>query len=148
MEKNVIISMQSKQSFPQCEPETVKLVTKGTLEDRGEDGIVLSYQESEASGLEGTLTTVLIEPGRVTVQRTGSVNSQMIFEEGKQHLSIYHTPYGALEVGLRTRKAHISMDGRGGDVTIYYTLAIERGDEGSNMLHINVRPAAQEDLDP
>lgn len=148
MEKNVIISIQSKQSLPQCEPETVKLVTEGTLEDRGEGGIVLSYQESETSGLESTLTTVRVEPGRVTVQRTGSVNSQMIFEEDKQHVSLYHTPYGALEVGLRTRKVHISMDGRGGDVTVYYALAIERGEEGRNMLHINVRPAAQEGLDP
>lgn len=143
MEQNVIISIQGKQSFPQCEPEIIEFVTEGTLEDRGEEGIILSYQESEVTGLEGTLTTIQIEPRRVTLQRLGSVNSQMVFEEGRQHVSMYNTPYGALEVGFRTRKIHTSLDHRGGDVTIYYALEIEHGAAGRNMFHINVRQAAQ-----
>lgn len=142
MERNVIISIQGKQSFPQSDPEIIELVTEGKLEDRGEAGILLSYQESEVTGLEGTRTTIQVEPRRVTLMRTGTVNSQMVFEEGRRHQSLYNTPYGALEIGLHTRKIRASLDHRGGDVTIYYALEIDHGEAGRNMFRINVRPAA------
>lgn len=143
MEKDVIISIQGKQSYPQYPPEVIELVTEGKLEDRGEEGILLSYQESEVTGLDGTLTTIQVEPGRVTLLRVGSVNSQMVFEEGRQHISLYDTPYGALEIGVRTRKLHASLDRKGGDVTIYYALEIEHGTAGHSMFHIHVREAAK-----
>lgn len=139
MEKDVIISIKGKQSYPQCPPEMIELVTEGKLEDRGDEGITLSYQESEVTGLEGTLTTIQVEPRRVTLQRVGSVNSQMVFEEGRRHLSLYDTPYGALSVGIHTRKMRSSLSPRGGEVTIYYALEIEHGQAGQNMFHIDVR---------
>ncbi len=146
MEKNVIISIKGKQSYPDSRPEVIELVTEGTLEDRGEEGITLSYQESPVTGLEGTLTTIQVEPRRVTLLRVGALNSQMVFEEGKQHLSVYETPYGALSVGVRPRKVHTSLDGRGGDVTIYYALELEHASVGRNMFHINVRQAESKSL--
>ncbi len=146
MEKNVIISIQGKQSYPQCPPEVIELVTEGKLEDRGDGGVTLSYQESEVTGLEGTLTTIRVEPRRVTLVRAGSVNSQMVFEEGRRHQFLYQTPYGALSVGIHTRRMRSSLDGAGGDVTIYYALEIEHGQAGRNMFHIQVRERAGEGL--
>lgn len=104
MENNVIISIQGKQSFEAQDDDTIELVTEGCLEPDGDDGYTLSYQESELTGLEGTLTTFQIERDRVTLLRVGEVNSQMVFEEGRRHLSMYDTPYGALSVGINTRK--------------------------------------------
>ena len=142
MKKDVIISIKGKQSYPQCPPEIIELVTEGVLEDRGDQGITLSYAESEVTGLEGTVTTIQVEPRRVTLLREGSVNSQMVFEEGRRHLSMYNTPYGALSVGINTRKMRSSLSGTGGDVTIYYALEIEHGQAGQNMFHIRVRQPA------
>ena len=92
MENNVIISIQGKQSFEAQGDDTIELVTEGCLEPDGDDGYTLSYQESELTGLEGTLTTFQIERDRVTLLRVGEVNSQMVFEEGRRHLSMYDTP--------------------------------------------------------
>lgn len=139
MEKDVMISIKGKQTYPDGTPEVIELVTEGKLEDRGEEGITLSYQESPVTGLEGTLTTIQVEPRRVTLLRMGAYNSQMVFEEGRRHMSMYNTPYGALSVGIHTRKMRSSLSGRGGDVTIYYALEIEHGTAGRNMFHINVR---------
>ncbi len=144
MKKKVIISIQGKQSYPNSEPDIIELVTEGTLEDQNGQGLTLSYRESEVTGLEGTRTTIQVEPGRVTLLRQGALNSQMIFEEGRRHLSLYDTPYGALEVGVRTRRIHSSLNGRGGDVTIYYALEIGHGEAGRNMFHISVHLPAQE----
>ena len=71
MENNVIISIQGKQSFEDAGEETIELVTEGRLEEDGQAGYTLSYQESELTGLEGTLTTFQIEnePGHPAADR-------------------------------------------------------------------------------
>lgn len=46
--------------------------------------------------------------------RTGKVNSQMIFEEGRQHTSLYETPFGELTVDIQTSRLrhNLSEPGR------------------------------------
>lgn len=141
MEHRVVISIEGKQSFPGSEPEVVQTETQGTLEDRGEAGLLLTYREEPGSGLEGTRTTLLVEPRRVTLERTGTLTSQMVFEEGQEHRSAYATPYGALALTVRTHKLHTHLDARGGEVTIYYDLELDRAGAGRNMLRLQVRPA-------
>ena len=95
----VMISVRGEQYFDDVDPNATELMTEGTLEQT-EDGFLLSYQETELTGMEGTLTTFEIGPGRVILRRSGSVNSQMVFEEGKQHTSLYETPFGDLSVDI------------------------------------------------
>lgn len=141
MDKNVIISIKGKQSFEDVgvDDEVVELVTEGLLAKEGEGEYTLSYQESELTGLEGTLTTFQIEHGRITLMRVGSVNSQMVFEEGRRHLSMYDTPYGALSVGVNTRKMRSSLADTGGDIMIDYAIEIDHAVAGQNLFQINVR---------
>ena len=71
----------------------------------GRDGesFTLSYQESAVTGMDGTLTTFQIEPERVTLLRVGEYTSQMVFQEGRRHMSMYNTPYGTMSIGVNTR---------------------------------------------
>lgn len=126
MENNVIISIQGKQSFEAQGDDTIELVTEGCLEPDGDDGYTLSYQESELTGLEGTLTTFQIERDRVTLLRVGEVNSQMVFEEGRRHLSMY-------------RKMRAELDARGGSIEIDYAIEIDHALAGQNLFRIHVR---------
>ena len=136
---NVIISIQGQQAYEDQERETIELVTEGRLEEDGDAGFTLSYQESEITGLEGTLTTFQIEKGRITLMRVGEVNSQMVFEEGRRHLSMYDTPYGALSVGINTRKMRAELDARGGSIEIDYAIEIDHALAGQNLFRIHVR---------
>lgn len=70
MEKDVIISIKGVQRYENADPDTMELVTAGRLEREG-NSYTLSYQESELTGLEGTLTTFQIEPERITLMRVG-----------------------------------------------------------------------------
>ena len=79
-ENNVIISIKGTQSYEQQEDDVIELVTEGRLEREDEGHFTLSYQESEVTGLEGTLTTFQIEPERITLMRLGGVNSEMVFD--------------------------------------------------------------------
>ena len=139
MENNVIISIQGKQSFEDAGEETIELVTEGRLEEDGQAGYTLSYQESELTGLEGTLTTFQIEKNRITLLRIGEFNSQMVFEEGRRHLSMYETPYGALSVGVNTRRMHSDLGLAGGNIEIDYAIEIDHAVAGQNLFRIQVR---------
>ena len=139
MENNVIISIQGRQSYEQAEEETIELVTEGCLQPDGAEGYTLSYQESELTGLEGTLTTFQIERDRVTLLRMGEVNSQMVFEEGRRHLSMYDTPYGALSIGVNTRRMRSDLSASGGSIEIDYAIEIDHALAGQNLFRIQVR---------
>ena len=141
MENNVIISIQGKQSFEAQDDDTIELVTEGCLEPDGDDGYTLSYQESELTGLEGTLTTIQVEGEQVTLMRAGEVNSQMVFQEGRRHLSMYNTPYGAMAIGVNTRHLLADLNDQGGDIEIDYAIEIDHAIAGRNVFQIQVKEA-------
>ena len=139
MENNVIISIQGKQSFEAQDDDTIELVTEGCLEPDGDDGYTLSYQESELTGMEGTTTTFEVSGPQVILRRVGSVNSQMVFEEGRQHTSLYETPYGELSVDIQTSALRHNLSERGGLLEIKYSIAVEHTVTGRNSFKIRVK---------
>lgn len=140
-ENNVIISIKSVQTFEDQEPETVELTTAGRLEPDGDQSYNLSYQESEVTGMEGTLTTFQIEKDRITLLRLGQFNSQMVFEEGRRHLSMYESPYGTLSVGINTRKMRSDITSRGGTISLAYDIELNHSVAGMTTFEIQVRQA-------
>lgn len=139
MDKNVILSIRGQQITDDSKPEVIELITEGTLASHGGEEFTLRYQESELTGLEGTQTTFQIEKGRVTLLREGQVNSQMVFEEGRRHLTMYNTPYGALAIGVNTRRMKVSLDETGGDIEIDYALEVDHAVAGLNLFHVSVK---------
>ena len=135
----VMLSIRGEQYFDDVDPDSTELMTEGTMTML--DGqIRLSYKESELTGMEGTNTTFIVEGKRVTLLRTGAVNSQMIFEEGEQHTSLYETPFGELTVDIQTSKLLHNLSERGGLMEIKYSIAVEHTVTGRNCFKIRVRP--------
>ena len=135
----VMLSIRGEQYFDDVDPDATELMPEGTLTLR-EGNLYLAYQESELTGMEGTTTTFAVEGPRVTLMRTGSVNSQMVFEEGKQHTSLYETPFGELTVDIQTSKLIHNLSERGGLMEIKYSIAVEHTVTGRNCFKIRVRP--------
>ena len=140
-ENNVIISIRGIQSAPQQPDDVIELVTEGKLVHDGDGAFTLSYQESEVTGMEGTLTTFQIERERITLMRLGEFSSQMVFEPGRRHLSMYNTPYGALSVGVNTRSMSADVDSRGGQISIAHDIEIDHAVAGVNQFEIQIREA-------
>ena len=61
---------------------------------------VLTYPESELTGMAGTLTTITFTPSNAVLKRTGTVTSRMVFAPGARNTFLYQTPYGTSTVGL------------------------------------------------
>lgn len=139
MEKQVLLSIRGQQIFEGVpEPEVTELMTEGTM-STGEGGVTLIYQESELTGLEGTQTTIQVEPECVTILREGQVNSQMVFQQGRRHLSLYNTPYGTMTMGVSTRRMKVDLDDTGGSIEIDYAIEIDHAVAGQNLFQIYVK---------
>ena len=88
------------------EPEVLEIKTDGFISH--EDGRVeFSYDESELTGMEGAKTSISFsedDPALITMLRTGSVSTALVFENGKRHHCVYKTPYMPFEVCVHTVK--------------------------------------------
>ena len=133
-----MISVRGEQYYDGVDPDSTELMTEGTLEQTA-DGLRISYQETELTGMEGTTTTFEVKGPRVTLTRSGAVNSQMVFEEGRQHTSLYETPFGELSVDIQTSELKHNLSERGGLMEIKYSIAVEHTVTGRNCFKIRVR---------
>ena len=134
----VMLSIRSEQYFDGIDPDAQELMTEGTM-TLTEDGMVLAYQETALTGMEGTTTRFQVQGPRVILTRSGTVNSQMVFEEGKQHTSFYGTLFGELSVDIQTSRLRHNLTARGGILEIRFTIAVEHTVTGKNMFKIRVR---------
>ena len=90
----------------EIEPEELLISSIGRL--KREDGrFEVSYDETEATGMEGSVTSVSFaedQPGIISMMRSGSVSTALVFEEHKRHHCIYNTPYMPFEICVHTLK--------------------------------------------
>ena len=138
MKQTVVLSIRGRQTYADQEPEVIELVTEGTMELK-QGGWDISYEESALTGLEGVTTTFRVEPGKVTLSRKGALNSQMVFQEGRQHSSLYRTPYGTLDVDIRTGRIRSSINELGGVMEIDYDIAVQKQLMSKNRFQIRVK---------
>ena len=139
MEIPVLISISGTQSFEDGRPETIQLVTQGSYSY--EPGyIVLSYTETEMTGMEGVITSFTIEESeRVTLRRVGRVHSTMVFSLGKKDESLYDVGFGALLIGVEAQSLTVLLNEHGGILDLEYSLEIEQTPCGVNSYHIEIR---------
>ena len=141
--KKVMISIKGTQHYANNEDDSIELITDGEYAyGPGGEGL-LTYQESELTGLEGTRTSFLIRPDVVTMERMGTINSRMVFEEGRKHHFLYDTPYGAATMGVNTQRIAMALGEHGGEMEIDYMLDFEHTVIGHNRFLINIREARQ-----
>ena len=134
----VLLSIRGEQYFDGIDPDAQELMTEGTM-TLTEDGMVLAYEETALTGMEGTTTSFQIQGPQVILTRSGTVNSQMVFEEGRQHTSLYETPFGELSVDIQTSVLKHNLTERGGLMEIKYSIAVEHTVTGRNCFKIRVR---------
>ena len=133
----VLITVRSVQSVPEEEDETVEFVTDGIYCKK--DGVfVLDYEESELTGLEGVHTRVTAERSRVLLDRSGSLESRMVFEKNQRHLALYETPGGVFTVGTVATGIESELGIMGGRISLDYRLEIDNAFASRNVVEITV----------
>ena len=138
MKNNVVLSIRGTQTYAGQEPEVIELVTEGTMVFRN-GGWDISYEESALTGLEGVTTTFRVEPGKVILTRTGKLQSEMIFEEGVPHDTLYQMAFGTLMMTVKATFVFFDIVPDGGTIDLSYNLDIENTEAGVIDYHLDIR---------
>lgn len=137
MEKQVLITVNSVIDDAAGDSDKMSFVTEGTF-SRINDEYIVSYEESQITGLDGTTTTLKVGRDSVTLIRQGNVDSMMLFEVGKTHLTDYDTQYGSVMLGITAKNVNVSLDDSGGNIKVDYILEYNRAYGGRNSLDVRV----------
>ena len=136
--KQVVLSIRGRQSYAGQDPEVIELTTEGTMEFR-DGGWDICYEESELTGLAGVTTTFRVEPGKVILDRTGKLRSQMVFQPGVAHDSLYQMEFGALMIRVRANHVFFDILPDGGVIDLVYSIEIENTEAGIIDYHLDIR---------
>lgn len=84
------------------EPEKSEFFAVGKLVET-DDRLEIVYEESVLTGMEGSVTIIGFAksaPEIVTMVRQGLVDTALVFEAGKRHISVYQTPFSEFELSV------------------------------------------------
>ncbi|MGL4742612.1 MAG: DUF1934 domain-containing protein [Sarcina sp.] len=136
MIKKAMISISSMQMND--EDQIVEVITPGTFEIL-DNCFKVSYEESEISGMEGTSTYINIESDKITLERKGTTETVMLFEDSGSNVCLYNTPYGILEMTTNTKVLDININENGGYVKIEYNLVVVNQDPIDTSLNLEIK---------
>ncbi|NCC07260.1 MAG: DUF1934 domain-containing protein [Clostridia bacterium] len=141
MQENYIITINGTME-QDGESDSVKLMTRGSF-IRKNNNFFISYNETEATGYKGCVTTVKVENGggKVSMLRFGPAPSQLIIEKGKRHVCHYETGTGALDLGIAADEIDMKLHDEGGRVKFSYLLDVDTQSVSRNIVDITVKPA-------
>lgn len=139
MEKEIILFVRGEQTYDGVSPEVTELATEGVMTIREDGEMVLTYQESEITGMEGTTTRFTVRGDMVVLERTGTIVSRMEFTRGERSSSLYETPWGTMVVDISTTKLTHRITERGGVMEIAFTIAVNHQVTGENRFKIRVK---------
>lgn len=138
MKNKVVLSIRGRQSYQDQEPEIIELVTEGELEYR-DGGWDVRYEESDLTGLAGVTTSFRVEKDVITLSRTGKLNSQMVFQVGQLHESLYQMDFGALLMTVCATKVEYDLTEAGGRIDLVYAIDIENVSCGVIDYHLDIK---------
>lgn len=120
------------------EEDVIELTTNGTLEQT-EDGWRIVYSETEATGMEGTVTQLDITDNKLNLMRTGPAPSMLVLEKNRRHHCNYPTPYGIIDLGTYASELDCRLTPTGGELIFSYTLGFNGGISSAHTVHITVQ---------
>ena len=139
MEPNVLLTIEGQQWNDEDKPQAIKLTTEGRLY-RKELAWYVVYDESEATGMEGTMTTMRVaDDGSVSLIRTGSHGMRLTFKAGDRHITRMETPYGDLDVEVYTSLVQAGITDAGGFIHLGYTIDLNNREHMNTRLDVEIK---------
>lgn len=112
MTKEVLLAMKGMQfelNEKTGEGEPIEIITTGQYFEKNNHKYLM-YEEI-MEGIDSPISNMIKFDGKtLEVTKKGMVNVHMMFEEGKQNLTDYRTPFGSLMIGINTRKVSIKEE--------------------------------------
>ncbi len=82
-------------------------------------------------------SVIKIDRNGVSIKRSGSINSSMMYKVDEKRSFMYHLPYGDIEMEIDTHKIFSDLSNEGGYIRLEYTLTVQ-GEKYYNDMSIKV----------
>ena len=135
----VMLSIRGRQAYMDQEPDVIELVTEGTMEFR-DDGWDICYEETDLTGLSGVRTTFRVEHDKIILSRSGRLSSEMVFQEGVSHSSLYQMDFGTLLITVCATRIFAQLGEGVGMIDLVYNIDIEQSATGVVDYHLEINP--------
>ena len=132
MQYDVTITVRGEQEYEDMGRDHTELAVDGVFADAPE-GWTLSYDEQE------TRTVFTIGTQRVVLRRSGALKSEMVFEVGKTHTTVYELPFGSLPMEVSTDSIRQKLSERGGLLEIRYRIAVGEQMRSGNSFRMQIK---------
>lgn len=86
------------------------------------DSHYLLYEEKQEGFDKTSKNRIKFKENRVELTRQGLVQTHMIFEENKKHMTQYASPYGAILLGIDTKRVSVEEQENAIKVEVEYVL--------------------------
>jgi uncharacterized beta-barrel protein YwiB (DUF1934 family) len=139
MKNNVMLTIRGQQFYQDQDPEIIELVTEGSMVATAK-GWQISYEESDLTGLNGVTTIFDVEQDTIILTRKGPLSSQMVFQKGVLHESLYQMEFGALMITVCATSIGWDISENGGIVDLQYNIEIEQTAMGVVTYHLDIAP--------
>ncbi|SEP70989.1 DUF1934 domain-containing protein [Butyrivibrio sp. TB] len=108
--------------------------------DITDDGInVIKGDESRDESGEMVTTSFRISSSKIKMVRKGSFASVMVFEKGVDHVSTYNTPYGAMDMKVKTDILEVDGDENHLYAHVKYMLEMDGQVTSNSDIKIDIR---------
>lgn len=99
----------------------------------------IDYDETEATGYDGCHVQLRVDGEMVTMTRTGTNFTSLVFERGVRHYCQYGAEFGECMVGVSTSVLENRLSGSGGEVNLKYAIDVNSGLVSENQIKITVK---------
>lgn len=123
------------------DPQSMEMYSDARLR-LTDDMFSLSYEESELTGMEGSssqLSFMRSQPELVTMLRSGSVSTALVFEPNKRHFCTYKTPFMPFEVCVHTLRIDNKLLGDAATLDLDYIVEIRGAQAERCRLHLEIK---------
>ncbi len=136
LKSNITISLTSIQ-YQDGERNETELITKAKHTKSGKFDVI-SYEDTEATGFEGSVTTIKTDGNSAYITREGTANSVLALEVGKKHFCQYETPYGSLQLGIYTHNVDNTI-AENGRLYLKYSLDLNASPLSDNEIIMTIQ---------
>ena len=135
----VFISLASIASYDGIADDPLQMMTSGHLFP-GKDFSLLRYQEIQQDRETGQVAEseiqLVLKKDQVTMNRLGDFSNTMLFRKNQRFETVYHTPYGDMNMAVYTKEARWEEKQGTGRIHLRYELSMQGSYASTNELHL------------
>lgn len=132
-DKEYRIIVSNKQTIDN-ETDTIDEIAYGRYYEKNGKQYIIYKTENDG---DKTSSVIKAEKDCITIKRSGSINSTMVYKITSKRSFIYHLPYGDIEMEIETHKISSNLGAEGGGIRLVYTLTVQ-GEKYYNDMNITV----------